>query len=287
MFPGITVAAPDNCMVWEQYEPSSSIPKTPKYYYTFEWDQLPSKVGWDAAAFEKFPVELSDKAIVAWSLMASQTTNHIRLGSIKLERLDYHQPSVIGRFVSSNQWFIVFTFTQSENDKLRSVVLLLDGTQAKENDGSVNPSSALLARSHTMRFTSKDLLINTNSISETSNAPEGKIFSPDLEIPRVQWNPNKNPFPFDLSSQSARAKDYVSRIDPQGSNSISLVSIRLSRFTPAEAVQSRGLNLADHLNHWIITFVYHSESPSGTEREEFQLVMLLDGSILGGREIKM
>jgi hypothetical protein len=273
----------NDCLIWVQNElPSLSLDHPKFYEYSFEWKQLPAKVSWNPDR-EKLPIDLSSEAIRARGFLEAKITNQITLQRIHIERLDFpaeiwtnHQGDLVA---TTNQWFVVFTFSTSESEE-RSAVLLLDGEYAQEKPGIGKQREPL-----TGLFLGKTISKVEPEIKKRhykpSVSPLAKLDDPHFEIPAIQWPSIESPFPLDIGSATLRSKDFLSKAEGIDEKGLQLTSIWFSRYSPDAAIKEKRLKLMDNFHHWIATFFYTNLSG-----DIFQVPVLLDGTILGEELLK-
>ena len=258
--------------------------------YWVDWANLPPKASWRPEA-EELPLEL-DKEVQRAKLFVAQskhladvldlTSLTIRRLAVSERQLEAHQ-KVATQF--TNQWFLTFEFRARRPEegpesplRFEHVVMLLDGTYATERaprnwphgSTSVDASRDLSgdSTSHRPALTGKADL--------SRHDPGAALHSPDLPVPRIQWD-TASPFPVSFLQQTrALTQHLVARLGASGGSFLD--EIVLNRFTPTGAVQREGLPPSSHRNHWVL--LYYFNEPCSRANPAYEVVALLDGTVV-------
>lgn len=252
-----------------------------RYSFFVQSTQLTQKTTWQPGT-QLFPLELDSAARDARSVLAGRTgeTNAIDLSEITIRRLVLPQ-NVQGVPGRNDQWFVFFRFLvqQQPDPQARCVVMLLDGSLAREIVGSFReiglPGSSVIDRSRLSA-------VHSGQVGEPSsqrNLMKGesagqKIERSDFVIPQTQWEPYHEKFPLDLSSQVASTARWLLKLVDRPAFSPQLTEISIQNFVPFAAINSHGLDLLKNRSHWLVEFKYESQSIT------FAAFELLDGRLI-------
>jgi hypothetical protein len=104
------------------------------------------------------------------------------------------------------------------------------------------------------------------------------IHSAGFVIPSVQWDPDAQEFPLNLSVESEKAKEFLAANRDVTKGTVSLLEIFLENYMPTEAVRANHLNFSENRHHWLVVFRFSAQEEELLKR--FTVYVLLDGSIL-------
>jgi hypothetical protein len=255
-----------------------------------EANRLPLKP-WDPEK-ESLPIDLRAEAPRAWSMVATQM---LAEGNPDLVIIDLRRFGIPERIIErsgrsrtdfTNQWVALLTFaTSPPRFSCKTMAVFLDGTYAIEREADpgdvghgvqVPPLVKTGGRDRSRAETRDEGEPNAAPVAVVD--PQRKLQESDFTIPRVQWNPQTEPFPLDLRTESVRARALLAEASPEGGASFFLWEILMTKFAPAGAIDAQKLSPLDHRFHWLVVFRFHG-SASLTIRP-WEVYMLLDGTVM-------
>jgi hypothetical protein len=270
---------------------------SPHYRYSVDWGHLPPKVSWCPGA-EPLPFDICSEAERVRSLVAASKgiTNGMNLSSIRIQRLFIPRWQLEARCRNAqdftNNWFVAFSWrlngTKFEGTPLsrhEHAVMLPDGTLATEKVGPNQLTGAREGAGHSRSlqssgFTNPSIRPAPGELGDGSRTLAG-LDAPDFRIPNVQWIPEGDPLPMDLSKQSLRAARLLAEHAGAPAGLI-LRQILMANYFPSGAIQAKNGDIEKNLNHWIITFSF--ARPSSPTESAYEVNMLLDGRVLNAVE---
>jgi hypothetical protein len=224
---------------------------------------------------DKFPLDLGAEVHKAAGFISKRDglKSPLKLQIVNLRHLDL--PESIREIrrcalATTNEWFLAFTFSW-DFDQLASAVLLLNGTFAEER--RIPPNKIPGA---TMGVRRSPMPVRPAGRTKVAANPYHILYSVDLQIPSVQWNPARGEFPVDIQSFIEAARSHLEGNYSLDNVTLSLNQMEFHRFVPSKAVAARGLELARHMHHWVCVMRFLAD---GGERE-LTVYVLLDGTVI-------
>jgi hypothetical protein len=265
-----------------------------RHSYWLPWSSLPSRVVWNPGA-GPLPVVLDEMAETARVLLVTHEpiTNRLELDGIEIFRIKHAKEVLEAHGVAERQlmdnWALSFSFSLVNPVRYikRSVVLLMDGTQAEDRNLGRPSGQQVSARPPTSEAgrvapsaAAREAATKPNKTSLPEKAFGEWVRKSDFE-PRVQWDPTRHRFPLELGAQVDRVREHLSRQEG-ASPDLVLDRIRIVKYVPWEAIRLRREELAEHRNHWAVLWQFN---PSSHQSDgDYFACMLLDGTIVESRK---
>lgn len=260
-------------LVWAlEVAPPGARISFPKTGYYVNCDALKAPRSWNG--LDKFPLDLGGEVHKAAEFISKRDglKSPLKLQFMHLLQLDLPESireSEHCAFVTTNEWFLTFTFSSElDFEQPASAVLLLNGTYAEERRIPPNEISGAAM--------SSPMQVRPAGRSRTAMNPYDILYSVDMQIPSIQWDPARGEFPVDIQGVLKTATSHLEGNYSLDNVTLSLNKMEFNRFIPEKAVAARSLELARHMHHWVCVIHFLAE---GGERE-LTIYMLLDGTVI-------